>query len=116
MTSSTDRPDLEPTTAEADEPRPTPGINDKGRVKRTRAGAWWTALVLVALVSLVFLVFIAQNAESVTIRFLSYDGELSLAVALLLSAAVGALVVAIPGMVRIAQLRRSLRRTAKSKH
>lgn len=108
--------DVEPTIDQVDEPRRTPGVTDKGRVKSSRAGAWWTALVLVALVSLLFLVFIAQNADAVTIRYLSFDGQLSLAVALLLSAAVGALVVAIPGMVRIAQLRRALRRAAKSKH
>ena len=90
-------------------------MTDDGHVRSTRAGAWWTALVLVALLSLVFLVFIAQNADAVTIRFLTFEGELSLAVALLLSAALGVLVVAIPGMVRILQLRRALAKNAKGR-
>ncbi|RYJ01240.1 MAG: DUF1049 domain-containing protein [Actinomycetales bacterium] len=93
----------------------TPGVNRKGRVKATRAGVWWTALVMMALVSLLLLVFIAQNADAVTVRYLGFEGQLSLAVALLLSAALGALVVAIPGIARIAQLRHALRRAAKQK-
>lgn len=94
---------------------PTHGFNSRGKVRTTRAGAWWTALVVVALVSIAFLVFIAQNAEAVTITFLGLEGDLSLAVALLLSAALGALVVAVPGIVRITQLRRALTKNHKER-
>jgi uncharacterized integral membrane protein len=59
-------------------------------------------------------VFIAQNSEKVSIEFLGFEGRLSLAIALLLSAVIGALVVAVPGIVRIAQLGRALRKNAKS--
>lgn len=103
----------DPSTPAAEVAPRTPGVNRKGRVKTTRAGVWWTALVLMAVVSLLLLVFIAQNADAVTVRYLGFEGQLSLAVALLLSAALGALVVAIPGMARIAQLRHALRRAAK---
>ncbi|MEH3032499.1 MAG: lipopolysaccharide assembly protein LapA domain-containing protein [Aeromicrobium erythreum] len=113
-----------PTSARPDAPTqpdpaapaaPTHGFDSRGKVRTTRAGAWWTALVVMAIVSIAFLVFIAQNAEAVTIRFLTFEGELSLAVALLLSAALGALVVAIPGIVRMIQLRRALTRNAKER-
>lgn len=100
--------------APAEPDRPGPGLTRSGRVKRTRAGAWWTGLVTVAVVSILFLVFIVQNAGSVTVRFLNVDGQLSLAVALLLSAALGAIVVAVPGMARIAQLRHALRRAGRA--
>jgi uncharacterized integral membrane protein len=50
---------------------------------------------------------------TVPIHFLGASGHISLAVALLLSAVVAVLLVAIPGSVRILQLRRLVRRTAR---
>lgn len=93
--------------------RPTHGFDSRGKVRTTRAGAWWTALVFAAVLSVLILVFIVQNGESVTIRFLGWEGELPLAVSLLAAAVAGALVVAIPGIFRIIQLRRALTRNAK---
>lgn len=89
------------------------GLDSRGRVKRTRASGLWVGLVSAAVLAIAFLVFIAQNSEKVTINFLGFSGDLSLAIALLLSAVIGALVVAVPGIVRIAQLRTALRRNAK---
>ena len=89
------------------------GLDDHGKVRTTRAGAWWTALVAAAVISILILVFIVQNGESVAIRFLGFEGELPLAVALIAAAVAGALVVAIPGVFRIVQLRRALARNAK---
>lgn len=93
--------------------RPHAGLTSRGRVKRTRASGLWVGLVSAAVLAIIFLVFIAQNSEKVTIHFLTFDGELSLAIALLLSAVIGAIVVAVPGIVRIGQLRRALRKNAK---
>lgn len=92
---------------------PTAGLDSKGRVKRTRASGLWVGVISAAVLAVLFLVFIAQNSEKVTIHFLGFDGRLSLAIALLLSAVIGALVVAVPGIVRIAQLRHALRKNAK---
>jgi uncharacterized integral membrane protein len=67
-------------------------------------------MVLSALVLLVLLVFILQNSEPVRINFLAASGTLPTGVALLLAAIAGLLLVAIPGGLRILQLRRAARR------
>jgi uncharacterized integral membrane protein len=70
-------------------------------------------LILSAIVLIFLLVFILQNQISVTIRFLGFAGSLPVGVALLLAAIAGLLLVAIPGGVRIMQLRRAARRAAR---
>ena len=115
---SLDRPDdiaepAAPVEPSAPAERRAAGLDRKGRVKRTRASELWIGLITAAVLAVLFLVFIAQNSNKVTIQFLGWEGQLSLAVALLLSAVIGALVVAVPGVVRIVQLRTALRRNAK---
>jgi putative membrane protein len=89
------------------------GLDSRGRVKRTRASELWIGVVTAAVLAILFLVFIAQNSDKVTIHFLGWDGRLSLAISLLLSAVIGALLVAVPGIARIIQLRTALRKNAK---
>jgi putative membrane protein len=112
------RPDATPERPAAPAERPAPphaaGLDSKGRVKATRASGLWIGLISAAVLAVLFLIFIAQNSEKVSIHFLGFDGELSLAISLLLSAVIGALVVAVPGIVRITQLRHALRKNAKS--
>ena len=109
----------EPATARPESPAderpatPAAGLDRHGRVKRTRASGLWVGLITAAVLAIGFLVFIVQNYEKVSIEFLGFEGRLSLAIALLLSAVIGALVVAVPGAVRIGQLRRALRKNAK---
>jgi uncharacterized integral membrane protein len=79
-------------------------------VPRTRTGVLWVGLVLSALVLLVLLIFILQNSAPVQINFLAASGTLPTGVALLLAAIAGLLLVAIPGGLRILQLRRAARR------
>jgi uncharacterized integral membrane protein len=79
-------------------------------VARSRTGVLWTGLILSALVLLVLLVFILQNSTPVQITFLGVSGTLPIGVALLLAAIAGLLLVAIPGGLRILQLRRAARR------
>jgi uncharacterized integral membrane protein len=95
---------------------PTPG-EPKARagwpaepVAHSRTGVLWTGLILSALVLLVLLVFILQNSAPVQISFLGASGTLPIGVALLLAAIAGLLLVAIPGGLRILQLRRAARR------
>ena len=61
------------------------------------------------MVLILLLIFILQNSRNVTLRFFGFHGELSLAVALLVSAVCGVLLVAIPGTGRILQLRRAVK-------
>jgi uncharacterized integral membrane protein len=82
-------------------------------VRRSRTGGLWTGLILSAIVLVFLLLFILQNQESVTITFLGFSGRIPIGVALLLAAVAGLLLVAIPGGVRIMQLRRAARRAAR---
>lgn len=75
-----------------------------------RISGVWVALTLSAVVLVFLLIFIVQNNVEVPIRFLGLAGSLPLGVALLFAAALGVLLVAIPGYGRILQLRRALRR------
>jgi len=84
-------------------------------VRRSRTGGLWVGLVLSALVLLFLLVFILQNGEPVQISFFAFQGVLPTGVALLLAAIAGMLLVAIPGSVRILQLRRAARRGARAR-
>lgn len=88
------------------------GLTSTGRIRTTRMSAWWVGLIVAAVVLVLLLIFIAQNSRDVTVHYLGLRGELSLAVALLLSAVAGALLIAIPGSARIWQLRRALKHNA----
>jgi uncharacterized integral membrane protein len=82
-------------------------------VARSRTGVLWTGLVLSALVLLFLLIFIMQNTAPVRITFLWASGTLPTGVALLLAAIAGLLLIAIPGGLRILQLRRAARGGAR---
>ncbi len=88
----------------ADEPAP---------VRRSRTGGLWVGLIASALVLLLLLVFIVQNDAQVLVRFFALEALIPLGVALLLAAIAGILLVAIPGSLRILQLRRAARRGAR---
>jgi uncharacterized integral membrane protein len=79
-------------------------------VERSRTGILWTGTILSALVLLLLLIFILQNNEPVQITFIGVSGTLPTGVALLFAAVAGLLLVAIPGGLRILQLRRAARR------
>jgi uncharacterized integral membrane protein len=75
-----------------------------------RVSGAWVALTLSAVVLIFLLIFIVQNNVPVPIKFLGAEGTLPVGVALLFAAALGILLVAIPGYGRILQLRRALRK------
>jgi lipopolysaccharide assembly protein A len=76
---------------------------------RSGIGGLWVGLVLSALVLIILLIFILQNPGAVRIAFLGWDGTLPAGVALLFAAVAGVLLVAIPGSMRMVQLRRQAR-------
>lgn len=77
-------------------------------------GQLWVGLLLSALVLIFLLIFILQNSASVRIAFFGWDGALPTGVALLFAAIGGVLLVAVPGSVRIVQLRRQARRETRT--
>jgi uncharacterized integral membrane protein len=83
-------------------------------VRRSRLGGAWVGLALGAVVLILLLIFILENGNKVNIGFLGAHGHMPLGVALLLAAALGVLLVIIPGTGRIMQLRRTARRHRKS--
>lgn len=89
------------------------GFDADGHVKGSRSGALYFGLVVAALLTILVLVFILQNSDSATIRFLGFEGAFPIGVAMLLAAVTGILIVAVPGSVRILQLRRSLAKNEK---
>ena len=78
-------------------------------VASTRIGAAWTAVAVAVVLGILLIVFIAQNTRSVRIRFFTASGSVPVAVALLASAVVGALVVLVIGIARTTQLRHAAR-------
>jgi len=90
--------------------RPAPGFDQKGRVRRTRVSGVWIGLIGTALFLILLIIFIAQNSRQVPLHFFGWSGNFSLALTIVLSAVIGVLLVAIPGSVRILQLRRALRK------
>ena len=83
---------------------------ERHRVRSTRASGLWTAVGTAVVLAILLLVFILQNARSVPVHFIGASGHFPLAVGLLASAVAGALIVLIPGVIRMAQLRRTARR------
>jgi len=78
---------------------------------RTRVGALWAGMILGAVVLVVLLAFVVQNGSPVDISFFVWAFTLPTGVALLLAAVAGLLVVAIPGSLRMVQLRRAAHRS-----
>jgi uncharacterized integral membrane protein len=95
-------------TAMRNHPRPAdpdPGPRLDGRRARSRMGELWVTLVVAAFVLLLLLIFVLQNGQQAQVSFLGAHGSLPMGVALLLAAVFGVLLVALPGTVRILQLR-----------
>jgi uncharacterized integral membrane protein len=75
----------------------------------TRLSAAWVGAIIAAVLLVLLLVFILQNLQRINVSFLGIHAHLPLGVALLLSGAVGVLLVAVPGTGRIMQLRKRAR-------
>ena len=79
-------------------------------LRRSRVGSVRIALITSAVVLILLLIFILQNGHSVKVSFLGASGHMPLAVAMLFAAIAGVIMIAIPGSVRIMQLRHGARR------
>src|SRR4029450_3127091 len=88
---------------------PTPS-HDPRVVRRTPAGAAWVATCVSASVLIALVAFIAQNTHRIEVSFLGWHGGVPLAVALLIAALAGMVLVLVLGTTRITQLRRAVRR------
>jgi putative membrane protein len=103
-----------PTAIPTATPTPTPPAPPVRGPKGSKIGTARTALIAGALVLIVVLIFIIENAHAVTITFFGAHLRISLAVALLLAAVAGALIMAAAGTARITQLRMIMRRNRRA--
>ncbi|MDO5645676.1 MAG: lipopolysaccharide assembly protein LapA domain-containing protein [Dermabacter sp.] len=94
-----------PAAATADESVPTK--------KASTTAAIWTALILGAAMLILLLVFIIQNNVPANFTYMTWKFDLPLGVAMLLAAIAGALIMALVGSVRIAQLSWQVRKFRK---
>jgi uncharacterized integral membrane protein len=94
----------------------TPRNDTLSRAQRTRTGRLWLALVPAIVFLILLIVFIAENGQRVEVKFFGATGHISLALALLISAVAGAILVLLVGSVRIAQLRVAAWRHSRGAH
>lgn len=88
---------------------PAPGFDTKGRVRLTRISGVWVGLITAAVFLILLVIFIAQNLNKVSIHFLGFNGHLSLGLTILIAAIIGLVIAAVPGSIRILQLRQALK-------
>lgn len=79
-------------------------------LRGSRTSGFWIAVASLGLVLLLLIIFIAQNTRTTTVSFLGWDGQVPVAVALLIAAAAGLFLATVAGSLRILQLRRRVRR------
>jgi lipopolysaccharide assembly protein A len=102
---------LPPQSANGTSPQlPAAPIPHKAGRMHTRISGMRIGLIAAAAALIVVMIFIIQNAHAVNISFLGAHLRLSLAVALILAAITGALLMAAAGTARITQLRQVIRR------
>lgn len=80
------------------------------RVPRTRTSAVWFGVWAGAVALILLIVFVAQNTGNVRLSFLWLDGQIPLALAMLIAGVCGAFIAMAVASVRIIQLRRLVRR------
>jgi uncharacterized integral membrane protein len=78
--------------------------------RHTRISAAWVSVVVAIVFGVALIDFIAQNTRDIRIDFFSASGHIPVAVALLVAALSGAIVVVAVGVGRVAQLRLTMRR------
>jgi uncharacterized integral membrane protein len=104
-------PGVGPAEAAPTEAAPTGASTDTNAPPRaTAAGRVWIGLTVGVVLVVLLIIFIAENSGSVTVSFLGAHGKISLGLAMLAAAVVGAVVTLLVGTTRILQLRREVRR------
>src|SRR5690348_5584746 len=102
------RAPLRPSASGSARPPPAPSA----RRRPTRIASIRMRLIAGIGALILLVIFIVQNAHAVHITFLGAHASVSLAAALLVAAVAGALVAVAADTARIAQLRRTMRRTS----
>jgi uncharacterized integral membrane protein len=83
--------------------------SQKDPLRGSRTSGFWAATIGLGVVLVLLVIFIAQNTRSTTVSFLAWDGQVSVAVALLIAAVAGLFLAGLAGTLRILQLRRRVK-------
>lgn len=102
-----------PPETPATSPSASPARPEGDPLRGSRTSGIWLAVLALAVLLLLLAVFILQNTQRVQVSFLGWDGRAPLAATVLIAVAVGALVVASAGVLRILQLRHRVKRQLK---
>ena len=84
-------------------------------LRGSKASGLWAAVVGAGIVLVLLVIFIAQNTDPVQISYLGFNGDFPLSVIVLVATAVGILLTAIIGSLRIVQLRRRVKKEKKKR-
>jgi uncharacterized integral membrane protein len=104
-------PAADPVTPDGPTAQPMPTHARATAIPSTRTSRTWMRVFPVLVLMAIILVFVFQNLHNVRVSIFTFSGSIPLAVALLVSVALGALVVLGLGSVRIMQLRKLVRRS-----
>lgn len=111
VSESEDRDPEDAATSVPDAPPADVGGERPGEhFRHTRISAAWVSVVVAIIFGVALIDFIAQNTRDVRIDFFAASGRMPVAVALLVAALSGAIVVVAIGIGRVAQLRLTMRR------
>ncbi|WP_341231451.1 LapA family protein [Nocardioides salarius] len=120
MSTTQPTPGDEPTQPST-EPTSEPTTGPTGRkagddpLRGSRTSGLYAAVVGLGVLLVLLIIFIAQNTDTTTVRFLSFEGETPVAVAMLIATAAGILLTATAGSLRIIQLRRRTKKDIKNR-
>ena len=115
------QPSTEPSTEPSTGPTTGPTTEPAGRkagddpLRGSRTSGLYAAVVGLGVLLVLLIIFIAQNTDTTTVRFLSFEGETPVAVAMLIATAAGILLTATAGSLRIIQLRRRTKKDLKNR-
>ncbi|MBZ5733215.1 lipopolysaccharide assembly protein LapA domain-containing protein [Nocardioides sp. TRM66260-LWL] len=107
-------PDATGTTGATGPAQPTPPAPVADPLRGSRTSGFYAATVGLGIVLVLLIIFIAQNTQRTTVRFLTFEGQASVAVVLLVATAAGILLTAIAGSLRIIQLRHRTKKVVKA--
>ena len=80
-------------------------------LRGSRTSGFYAGVIGLGIVLILLIIFIAQNTRKTTVSFLAWDGQVPVAVAILIAAVAGLFLAGTAGSLRIMQLRRAAYRT-----
>lgn len=83
-------------------------------LRRSRAGGLYLGVIALGIVLVLLIIFVTQNTDPTTVRFLVWESDIPVAVALLIAAVAGLFLAGIAASMRILQLRRRVKHDRKA--